>query len=324
MVTDLFHWVGIDYLFNPNKRLFWGYLLSSFAVVVVYVWFARLPLGLYFNRNIWWHRSARLDYLYFAVVSVLKTALILPLVVSVQQVAFFVYRSLEDIFGYHSAVMVDTGLLMVLYTLTLFIVSDLSRYWLHRLLHSASWLWEFHKVHHSAEVLTPFTFYRVHPIENLLFGFRYALVSGMVTGIFVYFFGAGLQLLQILGLNLFVLLAHLIGDNLRHSHVDLRYPDWLERYLISPAQHQFHHTCDGTRKNYGGVLAVWDRWFGSLRLSHEDDQYRFGIKGETGLNSLSSLLFQPPLRVFTSLTTAFSGLFFVKNRKKQGIEHVSN
>nr|WP_216092588.1 sterol desaturase family protein [Candidatus Marithrix sp. Canyon 246] len=49
---------------------------------------------------------------------------------------------------------------MVLFTLSLFIFSDLTRYLLHRLLHSIPILWEFHKVHHSAKVLNPFTFYR--------------------------------------------------------------------------------------------------------------------------------------------------------------------
>lgn len=323
MVTDFLHWTGTDYLFNPGKRLFWGYLLSSLVIVFVYAGLARRPLGDYFNRAIWWHRSARLDYLYFVVISILKTVLILPLVIGVQQVAFFVYRSLENVFGYQAAVIVDTNLLMALYTLSLFVVSDFSRYWLHRLMHSVSWLWEFHKVHHSAEVLTPFTFYRVHPLENLLFGFRYALVSGLVTGIFVYLFGAGLQLWQILGLNVFVLLAHVIGDNLRHSHVDLGYPDWLERYLISPAQHQFHHSYHGTRKNYGGVLAVWDRCFGSLRLSRKDDQYHFGVEAEMGLDSVPRLLFQPLQRILISATSCV-GFLNVKNRTEQGIEHVSN
>lgn len=53
------------------------------------------------------------------------------------------------------------------------------------------------KVNHSAKVLNPFTFYRVHPIENLLFGLRYSLTVGLVTGIFLYLFGARLGLIDI-------------------------------------------------------------------------------------------------------------------------------
>ena len=106
---------------------------------------------------------------------------------------------------------------MLAYTLTLFLSGDFTRYWLHRLMHSVPFLWEFHKVHHSAEVLTPITFYRVHPVENLLFGLRYSLSAGLVTGVFLYFFGAGLALLDVLGVNLFVYIAHVVGDNLRHS-----------------------------------------------------------------------------------------------------------
>ena len=77
---------------------------------------------------------------------------------------------------------------MLLYTLTLFVAWDLSRYLLHRLLHGVPFLWELHKVHHSAEVLTPLTLYRSHPIESFLYRMRGVLVVSAVTGTFFYFF----------------------------------------------------------------------------------------------------------------------------------------
>ncbi len=43
-------------------------------------------------------------------------------------------------------------------------------YWLnHSLSHRVGWMWEFHKVHHTAESLTPLTNYRVHPVDTIIF-----------------------------------------------------------------------------------------------------------------------------------------------------------
>ncbi|MEC7230725.1 MAG: sterol desaturase family protein, partial [Verrucomicrobiota bacterium] len=50
-----------------------------------------------------------------------------------------------------------------LFYLFLFILDDFARYWLHRWLHAIPLLWSFHKVHHSASTLNPFTVFRTHP-----------------------------------------------------------------------------------------------------------------------------------------------------------------
>ena len=45
-------------------------------------------------------------------------------------------------------------------------------------MHRIPFLWRFHQIHHSAEVLTPLTFHRIHPVESLLYDVRGALVTG--------------------------------------------------------------------------------------------------------------------------------------------------
>lgn len=305
MATELLQWSGFDYLFNPHKRLFWGYLLLSFFIAIVYLRCTRLSFTSVFSLNIWWHPSARLDYAYFILSSIIKLTMIVPLVLSVREVALWVLKLMDQVFGYQEKLSVDPFWLIIGYTLSLFIVSDFSRYVLHRLMHHLPFLWEFHKVHHSAQVLTPVTFYRVHPVENILFGFRYAISAGSVTGVFVYYFGAGLEIIDILGINLFVFLAHMAGDNLRHSPIKVRYPDWLEKVLISPAQHQYHHTIQGNRTNYGGVLSVWDRMFGSLKFSRPTDRHVYGIDDVDQFTSLSSLLFLPFRNIFTQISFRF-------------------
>ena len=174
-------------------------------------------------------------------------------------------------------------------------MSDFTRYWLHRFLHTIPFLWEFHKVHHSAKVLTPITFYRVHPVENFLFGLRYSLSMGFVTGIFIYFFGAMIDIYTVVGVNVFLFIFSVFGANLRHSHVPFSYPKILENWLMSPKQHQIHHSRKHFDKNYGGFVSIWDRVFGSLQLSNEVSVMKFGLrKNQMGdYRTLKSLVFRP-------------------------------
>lgn len=268
---------GIDYLFDPNKRLFYGYLLSSLLIAMIYLHFNQRQKRLFFTKKLWFHPSATLDYTYFIVNIMIKVALIFPIVISAKAITIFIYEQATYYFGL-SDLHFSYTTVMILYTLSIFIISDFTRYWIHRFLHTIPFLWEFHKVHHSAKVLTPFTFYRVHPIENLLFGFRYSLSIGFVTGCFFYLFGAVLDFYSVLGVNIFVFIFNLLGSNLRHSHIKITYFPFLERVFISPYMHQIHHSSKHFDKNYGGYLAIWDAWFGSLELSQNVKKLRFGLR----------------------------------------------
>ncbi len=294
MVIEALHYLGLDYLVNPQKRLYWGYLLSSALIMILYFLLTRQSVARLFSKDLWWHPSARLDYIYFLVVSLIKIGLLLPWMLGVRETSIWTLRFMESLFGYQAKIAVDHQWLVLGYTLALFLLSDLSRYCLHRLMHSVPFLWAFHQVHHSAEVLTPVTFYRVHPVENILFGLRYALVAGLITGVFIYCFGANLALMDVIGVNLFVFVFHILGDNLRHSPVHFRYFNLVEKWFISPAQHQYHHTVQGGTVNYGGVLSIWDRLFGSLRCSVRQDHYHYGL-GDEGkvFRSVGQLLLQP-------------------------------
>ncbi|MEA1920247.1 MAG: sterol desaturase family protein [Campylobacterota bacterium] len=282
--------IAIEYFFNAHQRLFWLYILASFLIAFGYILYKREPLSRYFNAQIWWHDSAKTDYIYFVVVTIIKAAVIVPLVLSSKEVALFTAVTLQEFLGYFSPLDWSREAIMVTFSLTLFIVSDLTRYWLHRLMHTIPFLWRFHRVHHSAEVLNPLTFYRVHPVENFLFGLRYALSAGVVTGLFIYVFGARIGLVEIVGVNLFVFIFAMMGSNLRHSHIPLRFPKLMEQWLISPYMHQVHHSKEGTNHNFGGALAIWDRLFKSLHVS-EVKTLDFGINIKH--NSAWELLSEP-------------------------------
>ena len=155
-----------------------------------------------------------------------------------------IVRALDAGLGIPAVPALNPLLVMVVYTAALFVVWDLSRCLLHRWMHENPLLWEFHQVHHSAEVLTPLTFHRVHPVEGLLYGARGVLVDGAFAGLAFWLFrGAAVQW-TILGVHGVGFLLNAISGNLRHSHVWWRFGPRVERWLLSPAQHQLHHALD--------------------------------------------------------------------------------
>jgi len=286
---------ALEYLIDPNKRLFWVYLLSSIFIAIVYFYLSKKNNRLITSSKLWLHPSAKLDYYYFFLSYFINLFLLVPLIISAKTIALSINKFLYLQFDYYENSFFSYEMIIFMYTISIFIVSDFTRYWLHRFLHTIPFLWEFHKIHHSAKVLTPITFYRVHPIENFIFGLRYSFSVGIVSGIFIYFFGAMVDIYMVLGVNLFLFVFSLLGSNLRHSHVPFSYGTFLEKWFISPKQHQIHHSKKHFNKNYGGYLAIWDRAFGTLCLSNSVKVMKFGLRKEQMKDylSLKDLIFKP-------------------------------
>ena len=286
---------ALEYFINPNKRVFWGYILSSILIACIYFYFNKKQLRVSLSSKLWLHPSAKLDYYYFFIGYFIKVFMLFPIVISAKTIALFINKQLYLTFDFYENSFFSYEAVLIMYTICLFVVSDFTRYWTHRFLHTIPFLWEFHKVHHSAKVLTPITFYRVHPVENLLFGLRYSLSIGLVTGVFIYFFGAMIDIYAILGVNVLVFAFSLVGSNLRHSHVAFSYPKFLERFFISPKQHQVHHSKKFFNKNYGGYLAIWDWIFGTLKFSKDVKVLKFGLRSEqmNEYNSIVNLIIAP-------------------------------
>ncbi len=182
------------------------------------------------------------------------------------------------------------------FTLLLFLVNDLSKYIVHRMLHENKYLWQVHKLHHSVTVMTPLTVFRTHPLEALLFIVRNGLVQALVIGVCYGFWGNSLTIVSYMGCNVFVLVFNVLGANLRHSHVHLSYGRWLEGIVISPYQHQLHHStaAEDRNCNYGVVVAIWDRLGGTLVRGRPVTKLTFGLAdAEGGLQSIRWLYMQP-------------------------------
>lgn len=310
------------YFSHAQNRLYWGYLLAALVLATAYsLWqlhrqqqLNRQAIG-NLARALWHHlcsRQARLDYQFLIINTLIKVLLIAPWILSANSVAKWLLKSQmpDSLFALRGELAsLSHSQVALIYTVVLFILSDLSRYALHRLMHSVPILWEFHKVHHSATRLNPTTFYRVHPVENILFGLRYALVAGSVTGVFIALFGAKLSVLDIAGVNAFLYVFNVIGSNLRHSHVYLRYPRALEFIFISPAQHQLHHQYRTSMSNYGSTLAIWDWLFNSLINSADTPKpLRFGLGRSENKDyfHIKGLLLLPFKKIFLQVCAAIT------------------
>lgn len=168
---------------------------------------------------------------------------------------------------------------IALLTLLLVLSADFCVYWIHRIHHEHPALWPFHAVHHSAEVLTPVTAYRKHPVYDLFSGLFNAMVTGTVQGLVLLLMVGKVELALLGGINAVYFVFNLLGSNFRHSHIWISYGPRLEHILISPAQHQIHHSLKPAHhnKNYGEIFAVWDWLFGSLYIPAAEEKLEFGI-----------------------------------------------
>lgn len=231
-----------------------------------------------FPREVYFHQSHWVDIQLFIV------GRALTLFGAFQTVAVSVFFAAATIALLGGHIAQAETLSPVWVTLLLVIASDFAVYWVHRVHHEHPTLWPFHAVHHSAEVMTPVTVYRKHPIYDLISSAVKGALLGLTQGLLLSFFVSEISLSLILGANAFYFLFNALTANLRHTHVWLSFGPVMEHIFISPAQHQVHHSSElrHYNKNYGEVLAIWDWLFGTLYIPESRETLRFGIGDENG------------------------------------------
>lgn len=146
-----------------------------------------------------------------------------------------------------------------------FFAVELAYYWFHRFSHTVRWMWTTHAVHHSAK--------------------EYVLPSAVRLG-WTEFFSLGWVFFAALVLVGFppMVVAVLMGVNLiyqfpLHTEAVRRLPNWIEAVFNTPSHHRAHHASetDYLDCNFGGVLIVWDRLFGTFRAEPVDRTLRYGL-----------------------------------------------
>ncbi len=272
---------------DPSRRLFWGFLLSAFALgIVAILWQERSqgarPWRVLLTRVYWCQTSHLVDLALLFFNTAIRIGLLIPMLGSHLIATIWVARWWQGSLGNAPPIELPLWLIAGFFTLTFFVLEDHSRFTLHRAMHSHSLLWRLHRIHHGAVQLSPLTLHRVHPLEMALYYLRGLIIFGLVGGTFAYWFGQQLSALEILGVDALGFLFNAAGANLRHSPIWLGFGR-LERWFVSPAQHQIHHSSEPADcgSNYGTCLACWDRIWGSWRASGKIRDIRFGLPSDT-------------------------------------------
>ncbi len=298
---------------EPSNRWFLLYALSSFtAALAVFIYQAsRTPgmtkgglLNYIFPKETYRHRSAIADYWFF-VANKLVFAIGLG---ALGGATYLVERStfaLLEPFGPAAAGNAPVWLAMSVNTLAWALAADFGLWLAHYFLHKSPILWEFHKVHHSAEVLTPITAGRVHPVDDALSILFSAFFGGIALALGRFAFGGEALMFTLFNLNFLLALFYIFGFHLRHSHVWLPYTGIWGKIFVSPAHHQVHHSVAQRHwdKNLGFMFAIWDWLFGTLYPVDKREEFSFGVNGaeEAEYHSVLALYLLPFRKVWRRL-----------------------
>ncbi len=174
-------------------------------------------------------------------------------------------------------------------SLFILLLLDLWMYLWHRLNHEFPLLWRFHSVHHSDWQLDVTSSWRFHPGEILL--------SELLRLPFLVLFGAGVQDLLLYNL--------LMTPVIQLHHSNIRFPEPLDRllrlFVPTPLLHRIHHSPLRSEHdaNYGAMLSLWDRLFGTLTVKPVTPETPVGLDGEDSpARQRMAALIKSPFRPF--------------------------
>lgn len=252
----------IPFFLYANKKFNWKNFLS-------YV----------FPKSIYLHSSAKLDYKLFFINKLIRPGEIIAFVLSTGWIANLIIRTLNNFYTPTWGRWEVGPASIIILGVMGFILSDFTIFIRHYIEHKFKFFWRFHNLHHSAEVLTPITSFRVHP---------FAAIYGEVINWFS--FGITFGLLSYLGINNadsnlitkyaigYAFLSFFIG-NFQHSHLWISFGKFFSHIFISPAMHQIHHSsaAEHRNKNLGSYLAIWDFLFGTLYIPENKEDLKFGL-----------------------------------------------
>jgi sterol desaturase/sphingolipid hydroxylase (fatty acid hydroxylase superfamily) len=147
----------------------------------------------------------------------------------------------------------------------LFVGLEFFYYWFHRCSHEIRWLWATHSVHHSAE--------EIHLVAAYRLGW-----TTLLSGTWLFYLP-----LVALGFQPAAVLL-MLGANLSyqfwlHTEAIRGEPRWFSYVFNTPSHHRVHHAVNPAYldTNYGGVLILFDRLFGTFAEERGGDPCRYGL-----------------------------------------------
>ena len=271
---------------RPSTQYYWLTYIGAGICAIVFFMFikrrivsARSAVAIVFPKKLLSHPSSKLDMklVFVGIYYVLLQGLMVGglTMLSVEGAS----KTLTSILGEppmpHGPSYLITGLTMLL----VFIAVEFG-YWLaHYMMHKVPILWEFHKVHHSAEVLTPLTEWRQHPVELALFPMLIGFAVIAVQGPMVWYFGESSQVINPVSANLVSMAFWYTILHLRHSEVPIYATGIWGKIIQAPAHHQAHHSTNPAHfdTNLGYCLSIWDWSFGTLYVPKKGEKFSYGL-----------------------------------------------
>lgn len=233
-----------------------------------------------FPRDILRHPSARADILFWITRKLVMLPLTLPAgVTAAASIGYLTHRGLQFVVGPLATPSAHPGpVTLIFFTISMLLAYDLSYYAYHSLQHRLPVLWELHKVHHSAEVMIGTTKDRVHPIDELMNKVWDGLITGPVYGLWLFQIVDPIEL-TILGINVYILRNIIMMDFVRHTHLKVSFGRVINEIVLCPHYHQLHHSTNPKHydRNFGLMLTVWDRVFGTLYKPEPNESFEFGL-----------------------------------------------
>ena len=174
--------------------------------------------------------------------------------------------------------------------IALFLLTDLVWYWYHRLAHEINIFWAAHVVHHQSE------------------DFNYT-VSARITVFQAIIRGAFWSVLPLFGFPALMVTALLLVHGLYPFFIHtqaLGKWGWFEKILVTPTHHGVHHASNPEYldKNYGDVLIIWDKLFGTFAKQRESVSIEYGLTRQLKSHSFLWQHFHFPLEILINLKYA--------------------
>lgn len=171
------------------------------------------------------------------------------------------------------------------------LLADITYYWEHRIAHEVRILWTQHAVHHSSRDMNIITGIRFGPLEG---------VWSLVAHLPLAFLGFAPEAI------IFGVISVLAYQTWLHTEL-INKIGVFEKFLNTPSHHRVHHGCDEKYldKNYGGILIVWDRLWGTFQVEEETPHY--GLKRDFNSQNPIKVWFSELPQLASDLSSAKSG-----------------
>lgn len=150
--------------------------------------------------------------------------------------------------------------------LAILVLDLIAQYFVHYLLHKVKWMWRLHLIHHTDTHVDATTGTRHHPFDFMIRE-SFALLAVIIMGMPVAFY-------------LFYRILSVFFTYFTHANIKL--PEFVDKSLsyviVTPNMHKFHHhfQLPWTNRNYGNMLSIWDRIFGTF-VYDKTENIRYGI-----------------------------------------------